>query len=145
MDASVATHKKDFSIRTTENSNSRRVASSNNLSHLAGDDDSDAHDADSEGSSDDEELFEFDVYEREGYDRIIQAVSGGQHQDDFARQVCRHLELFESLAPGRSVSSSLPFVNLSPSPLRRSNNLLLAFFTPTTANRLDTWSVVSKR
>jgi hypothetical protein len=100
-DTTVAPHIRDFSIKTSENSNARRVTSSNNLTQMAaGDDESDAHDADSEGSSD-SELFEFDVYEREGYDKIIQAVSGGQHQDDFARQVCRHLELFESLTPGR--------------------------------------------
>lgn len=104
-ETSVAAHQRqDFSIRTSENSNNKRVTSSNNLAQLAGDadDESEAHDADSEGSSD-SELFEFDVYERDGYDKIIQTVSGGQHQDDFARQVCRHLELFESLCPSRSV------------------------------------------
>lgn len=105
VETSVASHPRNaFSIRTSENSNPKRITSSNNLSQMAADDDdddeSDAHDADSEGSSD-SELFEFDVYEREGYDKIIQTVSGGQHQDDFARQVCRHLELFESLSPDR--------------------------------------------
>lgn len=37
-----------------------------------------AHDADSEGSSDSSEQFEFDVYEREGYDKIIQTVAGAE-------------------------------------------------------------------
>lgn len=98
---------KDFAIKTPENTGVRRVSSSVGMSHLPGteadedDDDSIVHDADSEGSSDDSELFEFDVYERAGYDSIIQTVAGGQQQDDYARQVCNQLELFESLAPGR--------------------------------------------
>jgi hypothetical protein len=37
-----------------------------------------AQDADSEGSSGSSELFEFDVYEREGYDKIIQTVAGAE-------------------------------------------------------------------
>ena len=98
---------KDHSIRTSENSRVKRICSSNSfspqLANTSGrpDDDSEADDADSEGSSDSSELFQFDVYEREGYDTIIQTVSGGQQQDDYARQVCNHLELFESLIPGR--------------------------------------------
>lgn len=91
---------KDFSIKTSENS-VRRITSSHNFSHLAEEDYSDDHDADSEGSSDSSELFEFDVYEREGYDKIIQQVTGAEHQDDFARQVCHQLEVFEFLTPGR--------------------------------------------
>ncbi|CAB9517978.1 Two pore calcium channel protein [Seminavis robusta] len=97
---------RDFSIRTSENSTFRRISSSHNLSShnlssLGGEDYDAAHDADSEGSSDSSELFEFDVYEREGYDRIIQTVSGVDSRDDFARQVASHFELFEGLTPGR--------------------------------------------
>lgn len=91
---------KDFSIKTSENTGVRRITSSHSLTKL-GDDSSDAHDADSEGSDDSSEVFHFDILEREGYDKIIQTVSGLQDQDDFARNVCKHLELFESLSPGR--------------------------------------------
>lgn len=98
----------DFSIRTSQNSGVKRISSSHSLGHLAhSEDESVAHDADSEASSFSSELFEFDVYEREGYDKVIQTVTGGQHQEDFARQVCNILEIFESLSPGRYVDSYL--------------------------------------
>ena len=93
---------KEFSIRASENSGVKRNSSIHSIAHLADDEtDSDDHDADSEGSSDSSELFEFDVYEREGYDKIVSTVVGAQDQDDFARQVCNQLEMFESLTPGR--------------------------------------------
>mmetsp|Transcript_7744 Transcript_7744/g.21572 ORF Transcript_7744/g.21572 Transcript_7744/m.21572 type:complete len:1190 (+) Transcript_7744:283-3852(+) len=56
-------------------------------------------DADSEGSS--EDLYEFDVYEREGFDKIMETVSGTAQHNDFAQQMCTYLEIFESLSPGR--------------------------------------------
>ena len=91
------------STKASENSRVRRLKPpSNNLTPSGEDEHSDAHDADSEGSSDSSGLSEFDVFERQGYDKIIQSIStGGQHQDDYARQVCSHLEIFESLTPGR--------------------------------------------
>jgi hypothetical protein len=56
----------------------------------------DASDAESE------EQYEFDVYEREGYDKIMRTVAYGNDDDDeFARQICDVLEVFESLCPGR--------------------------------------------
>ena len=95
---------KEFSIRASENKGVKRISSLHSMAHMADDEaNSDDHDADSEDSSDSSELFEFDVYEREGYDRIISTVVGGQDQDDFARQVCNQLEIFESLTPGRYV------------------------------------------
>ena len=59
-------------------------------------------DADSDSSSE-SERFEFDVYEREGYDKIMQTVSGayGLVDADMARNVCSYLEIYESLSPGR--------------------------------------------
>lgn len=58
----------------------------------------DASDAESE------EQYEFDVYEREGYDKIMRTVAYGNDDDDeFARQICDVLEVFESLCPGRFV------------------------------------------
>lgn len=54
----------------------------------------------SQESTDHNEVFEFDVYEREGYDQIMRTVTGVQ-QEDLAHQVCKYLEIFESLAPGR--------------------------------------------
>ena len=56
-------------------------------------------DADSEGSS--EDLYEFDVYEREGFDKIMETVAGTSQNNDFAQQMCNYLEIFESLSPGR--------------------------------------------
>lgn len=76
----------------------KRILSANNLTTSFHDN---GHDADSEGSSD-SELYEFDVYEREGYDRIMQTVGNAPSDDgDFARKICSYLEIFESLAPGR--------------------------------------------
>ena len=54
-------------------------------------------DSHSESSSD---LYEFDIYERQGFDTIMQAVSGAQ-SPDFSQQICGYLEIFESLSPGR--------------------------------------------
>jgi len=49
-----------------------------------------------------EEMCEFDVYEREHYDKIMRTVAYGNDDDDeFARQICDVLEVFESLCPGR--------------------------------------------
>lgn len=53
-------------------------------------------DIDSEASSD---LFEFDIYERQGFDTIMQSIQS--HDHDFVQQVCNYLEVFESLSPGR--------------------------------------------
>lgn len=54
-------------------------------------------------SGDHNEVFEFDVYEREGFDHIMRTVAGGpgSQNEDLALQVCKYLEIFESLAPGR--------------------------------------------
>jgi hypothetical protein len=57
-------------------------------------------DADSEASSI-SEMVEFDVYERECFDKIMQTVSGTHYQTDHARQVCHYLEIFERLTPSR--------------------------------------------
>lgn len=56
-------------------------------------------DADAESSA--SERYEFDVYEREGFDKIMQAVSGSIYHGDFARDICNYLEIYENLAPGR--------------------------------------------
>lgn len=57
-------------------------------------------DADSETSSI-SEMLEFDVYERECFDTIMQTVSGSHYQTDYARQVCHYLEICERLTPYR--------------------------------------------
>lgn len=72
--------------------------------HLDHDGGSEAGDADSEGGSSINEFFEFDVYEREGFDKIMQTVAcGGTHSTDhdYAQNICDYLEIFESLTPGR--------------------------------------------
>jgi hypothetical protein len=73
-----ATEPRDFSIKTPENSISRRISASYSASRMAEEEYDEAQDADSEGSSGSSELFEFDVYEREGYDKIIQTVAGAE-------------------------------------------------------------------
>ena len=47
------------------------------------------------------ERFEFDVYERQGFDKIMQTVAGSAYQGDTARDICKYLEIYESLSPGR--------------------------------------------
>ena len=100
----------DYAIHTSERASVRRVISSNNFGNLHqsgdmkhGNDAGSDHeaDADSEGSSE-SELYEFDVYEREGFDKIMQTVAGAsQGKEDYGRRVCSYLEAFEDLAPGR--------------------------------------------
>lgn len=65
----------------------------------------DVEDKNDEASETDlEEMYEFDVYEREGYDKIMRTVAYGNDDDDeFARQICDVLEVFEGLCPGRYV------------------------------------------
>jgi hypothetical protein len=49
------------------------------------------------------EVFEFDVFEREGFDKIMRTVAGGSEDTDaYAKEVCDMLELFERLSPDRS-------------------------------------------
>lgn len=57
-------------------------------------------DSASEGTTD-SERFEFDVYERQGFDKIMQTVAGSAYHGDSARDICNYLEIYESLAPGR--------------------------------------------
>ena len=60
------------------------------------------HDGSESSSETSAEIFQFDVYEREGFDQIMRTVAGASdEQEAFARSVCDHLEIFESLTPGR--------------------------------------------
>jgi hypothetical protein len=86
---------RDFSIRTSENSSIRRISSSASLAGIESGSEADNSDS-SESNS-----IEFDVYEREGFDKIMQTVAGGSYQSDFARKLCNYLEIYESLAPER--------------------------------------------
>jgi len=97
-ESEVATTKqkeRDFSIVSERPL--KRISSSVAGSSAHDSDNDERGDEDSETSSD---LYEFDIYERQGFDTIMQAVSGAQ-SPDFARQVCGYLEVFESLSPGR--------------------------------------------
>lgn len=97
-EATATMHKdRDFTIKTAE-SDARRVSSTRNIHQLLKADR--GGDAGSAGSAESEK-FEFDVYERQGYDKIMQTVAGSVYQGDFARDVCHYLETYESLAPGR--------------------------------------------
>lgn len=58
------------------------------------------HDADSEGSSE-SGLFEFDVYERNGIDKLVETSTGAFRQENVLQHICSYLEIFESLSPGR--------------------------------------------
>lgn len=96
-EATATMHKeRDFSIETSE-ADVRRVSSSNSLKPK---DELVVKSGDSDASSESERI-EFDVYERQGFDKIMQTVSGSAYQGDFARDICNYLEIYESLAPGR--------------------------------------------
>lgn len=43
---------------------------------------------------------EFDIYEREGFDRIVQTVAGSteEEEDEYAKKICDMLEVFERLS-----------------------------------------------
>jgi hypothetical protein len=110
-DATTTVQKdRDFNILTAENTSVRRVSASSNILatkkskiRVQPSDNGSDHgaDADSEASSENE-LFQFDVYEREGIDKIMQTVAGApQSGGDFARNMCSYLEIFERLSPGR--------------------------------------------
>jgi Ion transport protein len=57
-------------------------------------------DSASEGTTE-SERFEFDVFERQGFDKIMETVAGSSYHGDNARDICNYLEIYESLAPGR--------------------------------------------
>jgi hypothetical protein len=113
LDATITVQKdRDFNILTSENTSVRRVSASSHMpatkkpkikvKEQPSDNGSDhGADADSEASSE-SELFQFDVYEREGIDKIMQTVAGApQSGGDFTRNMCSYLEIFERLSPGR--------------------------------------------
>ena len=55
-------------------------------------------------------VFEFDVYERVGFDKIMRTVAGGADDEDaYAKEVCDMLGLFERLSPVRSKLGYLVF------------------------------------
>jgi hypothetical protein len=103
----------DFTIQTPENSRSVRRISSSTSSLFEAHQQEASFDAgvggevdfyDSDGS--DSGFYEFDVYEREGLDKIMQTVAGvgasaPYYNSEFARQLCDYFETFEGLASGR--------------------------------------------
>ena len=57
----------------------------------------------STGTNTNPHVFEFDVFEREGFDKIMRTVGGGSESDgQYAKDVCDMLEVFENLSPGES-------------------------------------------
>ncbi|GKY94410.1 hypothetical protein MPSEU_000407000 [Mayamaea pseudoterrestris] len=88
----------DSGLRNSENA-SFRVSSSTSSIYDQGSDQ--GADADSEGSSD-SDFLEFDVYERQGYDKVMQTVAGGSYtQSNIALDVSEYLGTFEKLVPDR--------------------------------------------
>eukprot|EP00978_Attheya_sp_CCMP212_P000972 scaffold2035_cov53-Attheya_sp.AAC.1 len=60
------------------------------------DESSDSSDLDNDNAS------QFQIYERQGFEKIMQTVAGGSDSDgEYAKQVCDVLEIFEGLTPGR--------------------------------------------
>jgi len=101
-----------FKIQNSENTNVRRVQSSEELFSHSFFEDEDDEDSlidqhvslNSYTSSTSTEPFAaFDIYEREGFDNIMRSVAGATdgEQEAFARSVCNYLERFESLTSGR--------------------------------------------
>lgn len=110
----VLQRKNNFKIQNSENTNVRRVRSSENFSSLSffegeeGGEDYDLLDQQersvySSTSSTTGFSPAFDIYEREGFDHIMRTVAGAsdEEQEAFARSVCNYLECFESLTSGR--------------------------------------------
>ena len=103
----LSTKTNDFTIRTKENTNVKRISSGGNLRELSEPTEQDpilTADDPSVHSTNSAEIFNFDVYEREGFDQIMRTVGGGsslQEQEAFARSVCDYLEIFENLSSGR--------------------------------------------
>lgn len=100
----------EFSIRTGENTNVKRISSTRSLREISEPADEAPvlnGDSQSVSSSNSTGIFAFDVYEREGFDQIMRTVAGAsnQEQEAFARSVCDYLEIFESLSAGRYVNS----------------------------------------
>jgi len=106
--------KGNFKIQNCENTNARRVRSSENFSSLPVFEDNDDDDdyalldqhersVNSAVSSTTSVFAAFDIYEREGFDQIMRTVTGMSDgdQEAFARSVCNYLERFESLTSGR--------------------------------------------
>jgi hypothetical protein len=61
--------------------------------------DDESSDSSDLGNDDDSQ---FQVYERQGFEKIMQTVAGGSDSDgEYAKQVCDVLEIFEGLTPGR--------------------------------------------
>lgn len=58
---------------------------------------------DSTRSIEEEDVVEFDVFEREGFDKIMRTVAGEDDDDgdEVAKELCKTLELFENLSPER--------------------------------------------
>lgn len=97
----------DFSIKTGENTNVKRISSSRRLTDIA-EPEEQAPVLTAEENSEDSmvsgEDFAFDVFEREGFDQIMRTVAGTasvEEEEAFARSVCASLEMFENLVPGR--------------------------------------------
>jgi len=113
----ASTLKSCFRIQNSENTNVRRVCSSDNLSTgiLLEDEDADlgydalldqnllVNSAASTCGTSTDTFASFDIYEREGFDNIMRTVAGAtdDEQEVFARIVCNYLERFESLTSGR--------------------------------------------
>jgi hypothetical protein len=109
----VMQRKSKFKIQNSENTNVRRVRSSENFSSQSffEDDDNEEyalldqqdHSIYSTGSSNTGIIPAFDIYEREGFDHIMRTVAGtsDDEQEAFARSLCNYFERFESITPGR--------------------------------------------
>lgn len=96
----------DFQIHTGEKASVKRISSVRNLRGISDRGEEDMifdPDEKTVTSHNSTAIFSFDVYEREGYDRIMAQVNKGPSEEGeaFARAVCDYLEIFESLVVGR--------------------------------------------
>ena len=95
-----------FRIQNSENTNVRRVQSTENFTFGSFEEESSEIDLNpdvSMNSTASSARASFDIYEREGFDNIMRTVAGSTNdeQEAFARSVCNYLERFESLTSGR--------------------------------------------
>jgi hypothetical protein len=105
-------YRRGFQIQTGENTNVKRISGTSTRSSLRdplkseNDEQSitsleEVHSVISAAST--EDVFSFDIFEREGFDQIMRTVTGSSdaEQEAFARNFCHYLEMFESLTSGR--------------------------------------------
>lgn len=94
-----------LSIRTSESNAIRRVSSESSLLERIVPEKTPKAGSDSTVIVKDGDYFEFDVYERQGFDKIMQTVAGGgiDAEIDLANKYCSLLDILQTMVPDDNV------------------------------------------